>query len=67
MFEVVVWGTPETRSSLTSIRQLLIETPDGRHVRLDQVADVRIAPNPTVIERHAVSRYLDVGATVERA
>jgi Cu/Ag efflux pump CusA len=64
VFEVVVWGTPETRSSLTSIRGLLIDTPDGRHVHLDEVADVRIAPNPAVIQRHAVSRYLDVGASV---
>jgi Cu/Ag efflux pump CusA len=64
VFEVVVWGAPETRNSLTSIRQLQIDTPDGRHVRLGEVADVRIAPNPTVIKRHAVSRYLDVGASV---
>jgi Cu/Ag efflux pump CusA len=64
VFEVVVWGTPETRNSLTSIRDLLIETPDGRHVRLGQVAAVRIAPDPTVVKRHAVSRYLDIGASV---
>lgn len=64
VFDVVVWGSPETRNSLTSIRQLLIETPDGRHVRLGEVADVRIAPNPVVVQRHAVSRYVDIGATV---
>jgi len=64
VFEVVVWGTPETRNSLSSIQQLLIETPDGRRVRLGDVADVRIAPDPTVVKRHAVSRYLDIGATV---
>ena len=64
VFEVVVWGTPDTRASLTSIRDLLIDTPDGRQVRLDDVADVRIAPNPGVIERHAVSRFLDIGASV---
>jgi CzcA family heavy metal efflux pump len=64
VFDVVVWGAPETRNSLTSIRELLIETPDGRHVRLGAVADVRIAPVPAVIERHAVSRYLDIGASV---
>jgi CzcA family heavy metal efflux pump len=64
VFEVVVWGTPETRSSLSSIRRMLIDTPDGRHVRLGDVADVRIAPNATVIQRQAVSRYLDVVADV---
>jgi Cu/Ag efflux pump CusA len=50
---------------LNSVRGLLIETPDGGHIRLDQVADVRISPNPTVIERHAVSRYVDLVGNVE--
>jgi CzcA family heavy metal efflux pump len=65
VFDVVVWGTPETRSSLNSVRGLLIETPNGGHIRLDQVADVRIRPSPTVIERHSVSRYIDLVGNVE--
>jgi CzcA family heavy metal efflux pump len=64
VFEVVVWGTPDTRRSLTSIRDLLVDTPDGRQVRLGDVADVRIAPDPSVVERQAVSRFLDIGASV---
>ena len=65
VFDVVVWGTPSTRSSLASIRNLLIDTPGGGHVRLGRVADARIVPGPAVIERQAVSRYLDVTANVE--
>lgn len=64
VFEVVVWGSPATRHSLASIPGLVLDTPDGRQVRLGDVADVRLAPNPTVIERHAVSRFLDVAADV---
>jgi CzcA family heavy metal efflux pump len=64
VFDVVVWGTPATRRSLTSIRHLLIDTPGGGHVRLGQVAHVRVVPSPTVIRRQAVSRYLDVAANV---
>jgi CzcA family heavy metal efflux pump len=64
VFDVVVWGTPQTRNSLTSVRQLLIDTPEGDHVRLGDVADVRIAPRPDVIKRQAVSRYVDVAARV---
>jgi Cu/Ag efflux pump CusA len=60
VFDVVVWGTPQTRSDLTSVRNLLIETPSGGHVHLSQVADVRIAPSPPVIERQAVSRLIDI-------
>jgi CzcA family heavy metal efflux pump len=64
VFDVVVWGVPSVRDSLTSIRQLLIDTPDGGHVRLGDVADVRIAPSPGIIKRQNVSRYVDVGANV---
>jgi len=64
VFDVVVWGAPETRGDLTSIRQLLIDTPSGGHVRLGEVADVRVAADPVVIQRQGVSRYLDVGLDV---
>ena len=64
VFDVVVWGVPEIRNSLTDIRQLLIDTPRGGHVRLEEVADIRISPAPIIIRRHAVSRFIDVGANV---
>ncbi len=64
VFDVVVWGTPENRSSPTDVRRLLIDTPSGGHVRLADVADVRVAPNPAIIQREGVSRYVDVGANV---
>jgi Cu/Ag efflux pump CusA len=64
VFDVVVWGTPETRHSLNSIQDLLIDTPTGGHVRLRDVADVRIEPAATVINRDAVARYMDVTAIV---
>jgi CzcA family heavy metal efflux pump len=64
VFDVVVQGTPEVRHNLTSVRRLLIDTPEGRHIHLSEVADVRIAPSPSVIKRQAVSRYVDVAARV---
>jgi Cu/Ag efflux pump CusA len=60
IYDVVVWGTPPVRRSLTSIRELLIDTPRGSQVRLGEVADVRIRPNPNVIRHDAVSRSIDV-------
>jgi Cu/Ag efflux pump CusA len=65
VFDVVVWGTPGTRNSLQSVQQLLIDTRRGGHVRLGQVADVEIAPTPTVIRHHDISRSLDVTAGVD--
>jgi CzcA family heavy metal efflux pump len=64
VFDVVVWGEPATRHSLTSIQDLQIDTPGGGHVRLGDVATVQVKPDPTVINHDDVSRYLDVSAGV---
>ena len=66
-YDVNVWSTPETRSSVSSVKELLIDTPDGGHVRLGDVADVRIAPAQSVIYRENASRRIDVGANVKGA
>jgi CzcA family heavy metal efflux pump len=63
-YDVQVWSTPETRHSLTSIRELLIDTPSGGQVRLDEVADVRVVPSPNAIKREGAARRIDVGANV---
>ncbi len=64
VFDVVVWGTPEIRHSVTNVENLLIDTPSGGHVRLKEVARVRIVPSVTAIHRDAVARRLDVTANV---
>ena len=63
-YDVNVWSTPDTRNSVTDIRRLLIDTPSGERVRLEDVADIRIAPVPNVIEREGQSRKIDVSANV---
>jgi CzcA family heavy metal efflux pump len=63
-FDVHVWSTPETRNSLSAIRRLPLDTPDGRIVSLDEVADVEIQPTPNQIHREDVSRTIEVGANV---
>jgi len=64
VFEVVVWGTPNTRRNLTSIQELLIETPSRGYVPLKDVADVRIRPTATEIHRDMAARRMDVTASV---
>ncbi|MGH2783911.1 MAG: efflux RND transporter permease subunit [Actinomycetota bacterium] len=64
-FDVHVFSTPEHRTSITSLEKLLIDTPDGGQVRLEQVADVRLAPTPNQIHREGLSRTIEVGANVE--
>lgn len=64
VFDVVVWGKPEIRQSVSDLRELLIDVPGGGQVRLGEVADVRIKSNPTVVRHESVSKYMDVTATV---
>jgi CzcA family heavy metal efflux pump len=64
-YDVQVWTTPEWRHSLTSVEQMLIDTPTGQRVRLKDVADVRIMPTPNVIKREGGSRRIDIQAGVE--
>jgi Cu/Ag efflux pump CusA len=64
VYDVVVWGSPETRKSVSDISNLLIDAPRGGYARLGDVADVRIASSPTVIHHEALSRRVDVVANV---
>jgi Cu/Ag efflux pump CusA len=64
VFDVVVWGVPEIRTNLSNIGDILIDSPLGGQVRLGDVANVRVVPNPVSIQRDAVSRYIDVTANI---
>jgi Cu/Ag efflux pump CusA len=64
VFQVMVQGDPETHQTVSDVENLLIDTSGGNHVRLGEVADVRIADGPIAIDREAVSRFLDIEANV---
>ncbi|WP_374968932.1 efflux RND transporter permease subunit [Terrabacter sp. BE26] len=64
VFDVVVWSRPEARQNLTDVRNLLIDTPADGHVRLGDVADVKVAATPNTITHDGVSRRVDVTAQV---
>jgi CzcA family heavy metal efflux pump len=64
IYDIRVIGTQETRNSLSSVQELLIDTPDGGQVRLGDVADVVLAPTPNQILHEHLSRYIDVSANV---
>jgi Cu/Ag efflux pump CusA len=64
VFEVVVRGAVDVRDDLTSIRELLLDAPNGGHVQLGQIADVRMVPNEVVIQHDDTSRRIDVVADV---
>src|SRR5215216_1853484 len=65
IFDVVVWGTPDLRNSISDVSELMIPKPDGSQVRLGDVADVSIVPALAVINHDGMSPYLDLVITVQ--
>ena len=64
VFDVIVNGARDYVEDPGRVGDLLIDTPDGGTVRLDQVADVGQGTSFSVINRESVSRRLDLVATV---
>ncbi|MCV0403336.1 MAG: efflux RND transporter permease subunit [Chloroflexi bacterium] len=63
-YDVQAWSTPETRADLTSIEELLIDTPSGNRIPLGEVARITMAPTPNAIFHEGLSRRLHVEANV---
>jgi CzcA family heavy metal efflux pump len=65
VYDVQVWSIPSVRQNLTDIRDMLIDTPEGGHVRLADVASVAVKPTPNMVQRENGARRMDVRADVE--
>ncbi|MDI1462479.1 efflux RND transporter permease subunit [Catellatospora sp. KI3] len=63
-YDIVVWSTPASRDSVADIENMPIDTPDGGHVRLGDVATVEVKTTPNVILHDGTQRYIDVGSDV---
>jgi CzcA family heavy metal efflux pump len=64
-YDVHVWTVPGSRQSLTDVQNMLIDTPSGDRVPLQDVAEVGIVPVPNEIHREEVSRSIDISGNVE--
>jgi CzcA family heavy metal efflux pump len=64
-YDVNVWSVPNTRSSLTGIENLPIDTPNGHQIHLTDVADVAVRPTPNFIRHEAQQRRIDVLANAD--
>jgi CzcA family heavy metal efflux pump len=64
-YDVQIWTAPETRQSVTDLENLLIDTPNGGHVRLKEVTDISIVSVPNVVQHEDLFRNIDVGAELD--
>ncbi len=65
IFDVAVWSPGRLRSDLPALAKLLIDTPLGGKVPLGDLAELRIAPTPNVIQHENASRRIDVSCNVK--
>jgi Cu/Ag efflux pump CusA len=64
-FPLIVWLKPEARQNLETIRNLLIDTPDGQKIPLGSVAKIEEGKGPNTINRENVSRLIVVSANAK--
>jgi CzcA family heavy metal efflux pump len=65
IFDVTVWSQERTRSDLAALSRLLVDAPLGGKIPLRDVADLRIAPTPNIIQHENASRRIDVSCNVQ--
>ncbi len=61
-FNLVVRAKDDYKNEMEKVRNLMIDTPDGRQVPLSYVADVRSAGGPNAISRENVKRKIVISA-----
>ena len=64
-YDVQVWTPPESRRSISDLQNLQIDTPNGGHVTLAEVANIEIKPVPNVVHHNNLFRSIDVGANID--
>ncbi|MDA2926673.1 efflux RND transporter permease subunit, partial [Acidobacteria bacterium AH-259-G07] len=64
IFDVVVWGTPEARHDLGSLRQIRIDTPSGANVALRDIAEIYVSPTPNQVSHENGSRKIDISCNI---
>jgi len=65
IFAVMVRGEGKLRTDLSTLGDLMIDTPSGAQVPLRSVATLTIVPAPNEIKREGASRRLDITCNVE--
>jgi CzcA family heavy metal efflux pump len=64
-YDVHVWTGPASRSSLSDIEKLPIDTPLKGPVPLSDLASVKLMPTPNRINHENLARLITVGANVD--
>jgi heavy metal efflux system protein len=65
VFDLVVRLEPQFRQTPEAIGNILVATPDGQHIPLKELADIRIANGASFIYRQDNARFIGIQYSVE--
>jgi Cu/Ag efflux pump CusA len=65
IFDVTVWSNEKWRTDLSSLGRVLVDAPLGGKIPLADVADLRIAPTPNIIQHENASRRIDISCNAK--
>ena len=63
-FDILVRFSPDFRSTRQQIEQILIETPEGTHIPLAQIAEIKEIIGPRQITRQNSQRFITIQSNV---
>lgn len=63
-YDILVRYEPEARETIDAIKEVIIESPDGKHVPLDELAEVHEIVGPRQITRENNQRFITVQTNV---
>ncbi|MCD6377070.1 MAG: efflux RND transporter permease subunit [Caldisericaceae bacterium] len=63
-FDILVRLAPQFRSTPNQIKQILIETPEGTHIPLAQIAEIKEIVGPRQITRQNSQRFITIQSNV---
>jgi len=63
-FDIVVRYTPEYRSSIESVREMLVPSPSGGRIPMSQLASIKLVDGPTIIQREDGLRQISVRTNI---
>jgi Cu/Ag efflux pump CusA len=64
VYDARIWSIPAARDSVSDVENLPIDTPSGKQVPLNKIADVRLTSVPNTIKHERQTRRVDAVADV---
>ena len=63
-FDIVVRYSPEYRSSIEAVKEMIVPSPSGGRIPMSQLASIKLVDGPTIIQREDGERQISVRTNI---